>query len=543
MFGLMQDRQMLVSGLLSYAEQYHPDVAIVSRNCEGPLVHLTYRSFAARVRQLARALERMGVEKGDRIATLAWNTHRHMELYFAVSGIGAVLHTVNPRLFPEQIDYIVNHGGARILFFDITFGALVESQRASFREVETVVAMTDADHLGDMPEGSLAYEDLIGGESAAPLDWPQFDERTASALCYTSGTTGNPKGVLYSHRSTVLHSMLVCQADGLKLSCRDSTLLLVPLFHVNAWGVPYASALCGAKLVLPGPHLDGKSIFDLAKAERCTFTLGVPTVWLGLFQYMDQNPEADASQLCLERVVIGGSAPPRLIIERFRAMGVEATQAWGMSETGPVVTVCNLLPEQEDLPEKEQVDLKMLQGRAMYGVELRVVNDEGMILPHDGKQSGDLQVRGPWVTSGYFRGEGGDVLDPDGWFSTGDVATITPSGFVRLTDRSKDVIKSGGEWISSIDLENAAVSHPAVHEAAVIGRPHVKWQERPMMIVVLKPGCAITHAEMNAHLEAHVAKWWLPDDLVVVEELPHTATGKLQKMKLREQFADHVLPA
>ncbi|MDF1726225.1 MAG: long-chain fatty acid--CoA ligase [Sulfitobacter sp.] len=543
MQGLMQDRQLLVSGLLAYAEQYHPDVEIVSKNCEGPIVRLTYRSLAARVRQLARALKAMGVGPGDRVATLAWNTHRHMELYFAVSGIGAVLHTVNPRLFPEQIDYIVNHGGARVLFFDIPFGDLVASMRDRFENVQTLVAMTDADHLEALPDRSLSYEDLIGRESDAAYDWPEFDERTASALCYTSGTTGNPKGVLYSHRSTVLHSLLVCQTDGLKLSRRDSTLLLVPLFHVNAWGIPYASALCGAKLVLPGPNLDGQSIFELAEQERCTLTLGVPTVWLGLFQYMDQTPEADPAKLCLERVVIGGSAPPRLVIERFRALGVEATQAWGMSETGPVATVCNLLPEQEELPDREQVDMKMLQGRAMYGVELRVLDDAGNVLPHDGKQSGDLQVRGPWVTSGYFRGEGGDVLDAEGWFSTGDVATITASGFVRLTDRSKDVIKSGGEWISSIDLENAAVSHPAVREAAVIGRPHPKWQERPLLIVVLKDGGSVTLAEMNEHLQDHVAKWWLPDDLVVVEELPHTATGKLQKMKLREQFADHTLPA
>ncbi|MBV7377569.1 long-chain-fatty-acid--CoA ligase [Maritimibacter dapengensis] len=543
MLGLMQDRQLLVSGLLTHAEQYHPDVEIVSKTCEGDIVRSSYRVLSARVRQLSRALERMGVKPGDRVATLAWNTHRHMELYFAVSGIGAVLHTVNPRLFPEQIDYIVNHGGAKVLCFDITFGDLVASQRDRFDAVETLIALTDADHLGDMPEGTLAYEDVIRDEDAGAFDWPEFDEKTASALCYTSGTTGNPKGVLYSHRSTVLHSFLVCQADGLKLSNRDSTLLAVPLFHVNAWGIPYASAMCGAKLVLPGPQLDGKSLFELAKVERCTLSLGVPTVWLGFFQHLDADSSANAGDLCLERVVIGGSAPPRALIERFRKIGVEANQAWGMSETGPVATVCNLLARQETLPEKEQVDVLTLQGRGMYGVELRVVDDDGNVLDRDGVKSGDLQVRGPWVTSGYFRGEGGAVLDEDGWFSTGDVATINPDGFVRLTDRSKDVIKSGGEWISSIDLENAAMSHPSVQEAAVIARPHPKWQERPLLVVVRKTGADVSHEELIAHLEGLVAKWWLPDDTVFVDELPHTATGKLQKMKLREQFADYELPA
>jgi fatty-acyl-CoA synthase len=543
MLGLMQDRQLLVSGLLRHAEQYHPDVELVSRTCEGPVVRSSYRTLAGRVRQMARALIRMGVKPGDRVATLAWNTHRHMELYFAVSGIGAVLHTVNPRLFPEQIDYIVNHGGAKILFFDITFGSLVASLRGQFSEVETLVAMTDEDHLDEMPDGALAYETLLASEDDGEFDWPEFDEKTASALCYTSGTTGNPKGVLYSHRSTVLHSFLVCQVDGLKLSNRDSALLAVPLFHVNAWGIPYAAAMCGAKLVLPGPNLDGKSLFDLARDERCTLSLGVPTVWLGLFHHLDEDPSADPGDLCLERVIIGGSAPPRALLERFLSIGVEPHQAWGMSETGPVATVCNLLARQEDLPAKDQVDILMLQGRGLYGVELRVVDDEGNVLARDGKVSGDLQVRGPWVTSGYFRGEGGDVLDADGWFSTGDVATINPDGFVRLTDRSKDVIKSGGEWISSIDLENAAMSHPAVREAAVIGRPHPKWQERPLLIVVKKAGAEVTAAELNEHLGKQVAKWWLPDDTVFVDELPHTATGKLQKMRLREQFADYELPA
>jgi fatty-acyl-CoA synthase len=538
----MQDRPLLVSGLLTYAEQFHPDVEIISKTCEGPTMRITYSKMAARVRQLARALQRLGVAPGDRVATLAWNTHRHLELYFAVSGIGAVLHTVNPRLFPEQVDYIINHAGAKVLMLDITFGDLLTKVQPNLKYVEHIVALTDSTHMEAMPDNALVYEDLLAAELNDPLDWPTFDERTASALCYTSGTTGNPKGVLYSHRSTMLHAMLVSRTDGLALSQADSTLLVVPLFHVNAWGVPYASAMCGSKLVLPGPHLDGRSLFDLAVSEGCTFTLGVPTVWLSFFQYIDDTPNLDLSELKLKRVVVGGSAAPRAIIRRFHQIGAFVMQAGGMSETGPVATVGTLLASQTDLPFDEVVEIQALQGRAMYGVELRVTDDTGQTLPHDGQSPGNLQVRGPWVTSGYFGGEGGEVLDAEGWFSTGDVATINPEGFVRLTDRSKDVIKSGGEWISSIDLENAAVSHPAVKEAAVIGRPHPKWQERPLLIVVLKAGATLSLAEMNAHLETYVAKWWLPDDLVLVDALPHTATGKLHKMKLREQFADHILP-
>lgn len=543
MLGLMQDRPLLISGLLTYAEQFHPDVEIVSRTCEGQTVRSTYKTLAARVRRLARALSRLGVKKGDRVATLAWNTHRHLELYFAVSGIGAILHTVNPRLYPDQIEYIVNHSGAKVVMADITFSDLLAQVQPQFEHVEHMVALTESGFMEAMPDGMLVYEELLAQEDDSTFAWPVFDELTASALCYTSGTTGNPKGVLYSHRSTILHSMLVCRTDGLALSNADSTLLVVPLFHVNAWGVPYASAMCGAKLVLPGPQLDGKSLFDLAVNEGCTFSLGVPTVWLGLFQYIDETPDLDLSQLKLERVVIGGSAAPRAIIKRFHEVGVYVIHAWGMSETGPVATVGTLLKYQKNLSVDEQVEIQALQGRAMYGVELRVIDDNGEVLPHDGQSSGNLQVRGPWVTSGYFRDEAGKILDADGWFSTGDVATVNAEGFVRLTDRSKDVIKSGGEWISSIDLENAAMAHPSIQEAAVIGRPHPKWQERPLMVVVLKPGRTISREEMNAHLEKHVAKWWLPDDLVVVEELPHTATGKLQKMKLREQFANHELPA
>jgi acyl-CoA synthetase (AMP-forming)/AMP-acid ligase II len=411
-----------------------------------------------------------------------------MELYFAVSGIGAVLHTVNPRLFPEQIDYILNHAESRALFFDITFADLVGRLAPKLTHLAHLVAMTDKDHMPGTLPAAACYETLLAAESD-DFAWPQLDERTASSLCYTSGTTGNPKGVLYSHRSTVLHSFIACAADGLRLSSADRVLLVVPLFHVNAWGIPYAAAMCGATLVLPGPQLDGKSIFELAARERCNFSLGVPTVWLSFFKYLDETPGLDLSQIKLQRVVVGGSAAPRAIIERFhRSFGAFTIHAWGMSETSPLGSIGNLLPKHRDLPPEDQISIQTKQGRAIYGVELCLTGPDGAILPHDGKAAGDLKVRGPWVASGYFKGEGGAVLDPDGWFSTGDVATIDPDGFIQITDRSKDVIKSGGEWISSIDLENAAVAHPAVQEAAVIGLPHAKWQERPLLVVVRKPG-------------------------------------------------------
>ena len=543
MLGLMQDRPLLISSLIEHAVHYHPDVEIVSRTCEGPLVRTNWRGLAKRVAKLANALKRLGIKPGDRVASLAWNPRRHVELYFAVPGIGAVLNTVNPRLFPEQIDYIVNHAENRILFFDITFAGIVADLQPKLATVEHFVALTDAEHLPAAARSATAYEDLLAPEPET-IDWPVFDERTASSLCYTSGTTGNPKGVLYSHRSTILHSFMVCTADGFRLSSADSVLLVVPLFHVNAWGIPYAAAMCGAKLVLPGPGLDGKSLFELAAAEQCTFSLGVPTVWLGFFQHIDSTPGLDTSVLKLERVVIGGSAAPRAVIERFRSeLGVFVIHAWGMSETSPVATVGNLLPKHRGLPDKEQVDVQVRQGRVVYGVELKIVDEERRVLPHDGSAAGDLYVRGPWVTSGYFKGVGGDMLDADGWFPTGDVAKIDSDGYVVLTDRSKDVIKSGGEWISSIDLENAAVAHPAVQEAAVIGLPHPKWQERPFLIIVPKAGTTPSRDEIVDFLSTRVAKWWLPDDVAFVSELPHTATGKLQKTKLREQFRDHVLPA
>jgi len=538
MRALMQERQLLISSLIEHAATYHPDTEIVSRTCEGTTVRSNYREIRSRAKQLAKSLIAFGVKPGDRVGTLAWNTHRHMELYFAVSGIGAVLHTVNPRLFPEQIEYIVNHAEDKVLFFDITFAGLIGKLRPHLGTVERFVAMTDSAHLPTEAGDCAAYEDVIAAQDDR-FDWPQFPETEASSLCYTSGTTGNPKGVLYSHRSTLLHSFTACSFDGLRLSSRDSVLLAVPLFHVNAWGIPYASAMCGAKVVLPGPWLDGKSLFELAAEENCNFSLGVPTVWLGLLKHIEETPGIDLGRLQLERVVIGGSAAPRAIIEKLHhLLGAETIHAWGMSETSPLGTIGNLLPKHRDLPVEEQITIRTKQGRAIYGVELRITNEDGEALPHDGETSGDLKVRGPWVTAGYFKGEGGEVLDADGWFATGDVACIDTEGYIRLTDRSKDVIKSGGEWISSIDLENAALAHPAVQEAAVIGLPHPKWQERPLLLVIRKPQAQPEKQEILDFLSDRVAKWWLPDDVVFVDELPHTATGKLQKNKLREQFRD-----
>lgn len=545
MQGLIQDRPLLISSLIEFAALYHGNTEIVTRTVEGPIHRYTYRDLRDRSKQLANALTRLNVKLGDRIGTLAWNTYRHFELYYGVSGMGAVLHTVNPRLFPEQIDYIVNHAEDQYLFFDITFAPILEKLAPQLKTVRAFIALTDKAH---MPKDSkipnlLCYEDLIAGEST-DFDWPEFDEKTASSLCYTSGTTGNPKGVLYSHRSTVLHSYAVCQRDGLNLGSADSALVIVPLFHANAWGVPYGAAMSGAKLVFPGPALDGKSVYELLRDEKCNFSLGVPTVWLAFFQYVDANPSLDVKKdIVLERVVIGGSAAPRAMIERFASQfGSYVIHAWGMTEMSPLGTTGNLLKKHMDLPLEKRIDVQSKQGRTVYGVEIKITDDDGKELPRDGKAFGDVKVRGPWITAGYFKGEGGRVLDKDGWFTTGDVATLDSDGYMQITDRSKDVIKSGGEWISSIDLENAAVGHPAVQEAAVIGVFHSKWQERPLLLVIKKPGQEVTREELLKFLEGKVAKWWLPDDVAFVEELPHTATGKLLKTKLREQFKDHRLP-
>jgi fatty-acyl-CoA synthase len=544
MKGLMQDRPLLISSLIEHAKAFHPAGEIVSRTVEGPIHRCTYSDIHRRSKQVANALTAMGVKTGDRIGTLAWNGYRHMELYYGVSGMGAVLHTINPRLFPEQIVYIANHAEDQYLFFDLTFAPLIEKLAPQMTSVKAFIALTDRAHMPAINvRNLLCYEELIG-EHSADYEWPLFDENTASSLCYTSGTTGNPKGVLYTHRSTVLHSYAVCAVDGLALSAKESALLVVPMFHVNAWGMPYAGAMCGAKLVMPGPGLDGKNVYEIVRDEKVTLALGVPTVWLMLFNHVDAaklDPKAD---LELKRVVIGGSAAPRAMSERFETkFGAQVVHAWGMTEMSPLGTVCNFLPKHAGYTLEQRLDVQGKQGRPIFGVEMKITDDDGKRLPHDGKAFGHLMVRGPWITGGYFKGDGGEILDVDGFFDTGDVATIDADGYMQITDRSKDVIKSGGEWISSIDLENAAMGHPAVAEAAVIGVAHPKWQERPLLIVVRKKDQDTTRDHVLQYLEGKIAKWWMPDDVVFVDDLPHTATGKLQKMKLREQFRSYQFPA
>ena len=541
--GLMQDRPLLISSLIEHAAKYHPTAEIVSRTAEGPIHRCNYADISRRSKQLANALSALGVKAGERVGTLAWNGFRHMELYFGVSGMGAVLHTINPRMFPEQIEYIANHAEDQYLFFDITFAPLVERLAPLLKSVKAFVAMTDRHNMpvSNIPN-LLCYEDVIGAHNA-DYAWPLFDENVASSLCYTSGTTGNPKGVLYSHRSTVLHSYAACTVDGLGISAQESALLVVPMFHVNAWGMPYAGAMSGAKLVMPGPALDGKSVYELMRDEKVTIALGVPTVWLMLFNHVQGTHADPRLDLCLRSVVIGGSAASRAMIETFEdKFGASVKHAWGMTEMSPLGTVCNYLPKHRDFSSEQRIELQTKQGRAVFGVDMRITDDDGKVLPNDGESSGHLLVRGPWITSGYFKGEGGAILDADGFFDTGDVAVIDPDGYMQITDRSKDIIKSGGEWISSIALENAAMGHPAVAEAAVIGVAHDKWQERPLLIVIRKPGTELTRAAMLDFLSGKVAKWWMPDDVAFVEQLPHTATGKLQKMTLRSQFKDYKLP-
>jgi fatty-acyl-CoA synthase len=539
----MQKRSLLISGLLTHAATYHGDVEIVSHLYGREERRSNWRTVAKRASQLAHALPSLDVGEGDRVATLAWNTDRHLELYYAVAGFGSVLHTVNPRLFPEQIAYILNHAADGVVFFDLDFGDLLVKLAPQLTSVKKYVALCRLDQMFALDLPNLhCYESLLAPQPDQ-YEWPALDEETASSMCYTSGTTGNPKGVLYSHRSTLLHSFGICATDGLALCARDSVLLSVPMFHVNAWGIPYASAMCGAKLVLPGSGLTGDRLYELMLKEGCTFSLGVPTVWLSLFHYIEQNTkQLDLQSLKLKRVVVGGSAAPRAMIEKFEnLLGVFVIQAWGMTETSPVATVANLLPKHQGIDLQTRFDVQARQGRAIFGVEVAVFGAEGQRLPHDGRSVGEIRVRGPWVLSGYFGNEAGSALDAQGWFSTGDVAYIDTDGFVQITDRSKDVIKSGGEWISSIDLENAAVGHPSVQEAAVIGVAHSKWQERPLLIVIKKPNQEVTPEELLAFLSERVARWWLPDDVVFVDELPHTATGKLLKTKLRERFKDFKL--
>jgi acyl-CoA synthetase (AMP-forming)/AMP-acid ligase II len=541
MLGLMQDRPLLISQLIDFAATYHGDTEIVSRSVEGPIHRYTYRDARKRAKQMAEALIALGIKPGDRIGTLAWNGYRHFELYYAISGMGAVCHTINPRLFPEQIAYIVNHAEDQVLFVDVNILPLVEKLAPVMKGVRHIVAMTDRTHLPancTIPD-LLVYEELIA-DKPGTYEWPELDERTASSLCYTSGTTGNPKGVLYHHRSTLLHAYASALPDGIGISARDSVLPVVPMFHVNAWGLPYSGCLAGAKLVFPGAALDGASLYELFEKEGVTVTAGVPTVWLALLQHLQANKLKLST---LRKSIIGGSACPPAMIETFkRDYSVDVLHAWGMTEMSPLGTVNTPKAKHLAMDKAAQDGVKAKQGRALFGVEMKIVDDDGRELPRDGKAFGDLLVRGPWITSGYYRGEGGEALREGGWFPTGDVSTIDPDGYMQITDRSKDVIKSGGEWISSIDLENAAMAHPAVGEAAVIGIAHPKWDERPLLIIHKKPGAAVSKDDLLAFLKDKVAKWWLPDDVVFVETIPHTATGKILKTRLREDFKDYKLP-
>ena len=543
--GLMMQMPLSISSLIVHADRHHGDTEIVSRRVEGDLHRTTWREVHRRARQMANALGSLGVAQGERVGTIAWNGYRHLELYYAVSGSGAVLHTINPRLHPEQIAWIVNHAENRALFFDATFLPLVEAVAAHLKSVRHFVLMTDRAHMpaASKIENLLCYEDLVGHHSDHYI-WPEFDENLASSLCYTSGTTGNPKGVLYSHRSTVLHSFAAALPDALDLSARDCVLPVVPMFHVNAWGLPYAAAMVGCKLVFPGAALDGKSLYELFESERVTCSAGVPTVWQGLLTHTEANGLRFST---MKRTVIGGSACPPAMTRLFeQKYGVHVLHAWGMTEMSPLGTACTFKAKHLDLSDEARLQLQSKQGRALYGVDMKIVGEDGGELPWDGTSFGDLLVRGPWIVREYFKGEGGDPLVRDeaghAWFPTGDVATIDAEGYMHITDRSKDVIKSGGEWISSIEIENIAVSHPAVAMAACIAAHHPKWDERPLLVVMKKPGAELTREELLAHYEGKVAKWQVPDDVVFVETIPLGATGKMLKSRLREQFRGHRLP-
>ena len=540
MNGQMQSHPLLISNLLIHAERHHAEQQIVSRRVEGDLHRYTYKDLAARSRKLAKALAALGVKPGQTVGTLAWNGYRHMELYFGVSGSGAVLHTLNPRLHPDQVVYIADHAEDQVLCFDLTFLPLVEAVAARLKTVKHFVAMTDRAHMPAQSKipNLLCYEELVAAQDDR-YDWPQFDENAASSLCYTSGTTGNPKGVLYSHRSTTLHTYAAALPDALNASARDVILPVVPMFHVNAWGLPYVACMVGVKLVFPGPALDGKSLYELFETEGVTMSAGVPTVWQGLLAYTDAN---NLKFSTMKRTVIGGSACPPAMMEAFeQKYGVHVLHAWGMTEMSPLGTVCTLKPKHLTLSAAERMAVQAKQGRAIFGVDMKIIDPEGKELPRDGKASGELLVKGPWIVSTYFKGEGGDPL-VDGWFPTGDVSMIDPDGYMQITDRSKDVIKSGGEWIGSIDIENIAMAHPAVAMAACIAAFHPKWDERPLLVVVKKPGAELTRDEMLKFFEGKIAKWWTPDDVVFTDAIPLGATGKMQKNKLREMFKDHKLP-
>ena len=534
MRGLMMDRPLLISAIIEHGASVYGDTEIVTRTTEGPIHRYTHVDAHRRSKQLANALTSLGIESGDRVGTIAWNNYRHFELYYGVSGIGAVCHTMNPRLHPSQFAYIVNHAADKLLFVDLTFVPLVQAVAKHLKRVDHVIVMTDREHMPETKlDNVLCYEEMIASHSDEYV-WPEFDENTASSLCYTSGTTGNPKGVLYSHRSTVLHSLAAALPGTLGLSENDVFLPVVPMFHVNAWGTPYATPISGCKLVLPGPGLDGASLTELMNDEGVTSTAGVPTVWLGLLNHWREHK---TSVPTLKRVVVGGSAPPLSMFEGFQEeFGIELRHAWGLTETSPIATVNVLKPSLENTTQEARCATQLKQGRSVFGVELKIVDDQGKPLPHDGEAFGEIKVRGPWVCSAYYEEDDSPAHAEEGWFATGDVATIDEHSYVQITDRIKDLVKSGGEWISSIDLENTAMNHPEVFQAAVIGVSHEKWGERPLLIVVPKPGTSPTKENILEFFKGKVADWWIPDDVVFDTELPLGATGKVQKSKLREKY-------
>lgn len=546
MQALMMNSQLMISSILRHADKNFPDTEIVSVTADNPRHRHTFKDFANRSRQLANALAGLGAKFGDRIGTLAWNDYRHLELYYGVSGSGMVCHTINPKLFPEQINYIINHAEDRFIFVDLLVVPLLEALKEHLTKVEGFIILTDEAH---MPKSSLpnvmCYETLLS-QQPTTFEWPEFDENTASAMCYTSGTTGNPKGVVYSHRSTLLHALGGSMPDVVAASYKETTLPIVPMFHVNAWGAPYASLMVGTKMVMPGPKMaDGEALQNLIETEKVTFSSGVPTIWLGLLDYLEKTGKTIPT---LSRVSVGGAACPRTVIERFKYQhNVEVIQGWGMTETSPLGTIFCKKSGMENITDQELIDLQCLQGRGVFGIEMRIVDENNQELPWDGVAFGALKVRGPWVASGYYGlsqepGSEGCPVDEHGWFDTGDVATISPQGYMQITDRTKDVIKSGGEWVSSIEIENAAVSHPDIAEAAAIGRYHPKWTERPLLVVIKQANAELTSQQVLSFLQDKLHKWSMPDDVVFVDELPHTATGKLNKLALRKTFEDYQFP-